>query len=248
VDKLPQAAENEEDSSKGIRGWNRIGNWARLLNNEFAELGWARSPGGAMRYSEFSLGVVGFMSLRKQLAFYSLRAVIAFGLIIPTHFRASAENSGNGRMSLRANVSSSVHSENPGNLRAKEPDDSGGLVSLPGNPLWAIPLASLTATVERPIFAPSRRRPPENAPAKLLDEVASLPPAADEPPGPPLVLLGAIGNERKGIAIFRDQMTKEIIRLKLGDNHSGWTLRTVNRREALFNKGQKTSVLSIEIP
>jgi hypothetical protein len=39
VDKLPQAAENEEDSTEGIRGWIRIGNCARLLNNEFAELG-----------------------------------------------------------------------------------------------------------------------------------------------------------------------------------------------------------------
>src|SRR5438105_2534326 len=35
-----------------------------------------------------------------------------------------------------------------------------------GNPLWAIPLSSLTATRERPIFLPSRRAPrPACAPA-----------------------------------------------------------------------------------
>jgi len=187
------------------------------------------------------------MFARKQLAFCGFPvAAIAFGLIIPSLCGAAAWNSGAGVMGPPARGISSTHSESSRN-EAKEPDDKS-LTAPPGNPLWVVPLASLSATVERPLFSPSRRRPPENTPVKLPEEIASLPPAADEPPGPPLVLLGAIGNDRKGMAIFRDQMTKSIIRLKLGDTHSGWTLRTVNRREATFNKGQETSLLSIEIP
>jgi hypothetical protein len=127
-------------------------------------------------------------------------------------------------------------------------DGSTGALAPPGNPLWAIPIGSLTATVERPIFEPSRRRPPAKVPDKVpADETASLPPASN-PTGPPLVLLGAVDNERKSIAIFREQTTKNIVRLKIGDSHSGWTLRRVNGREATFNRGRETSLLLIEIP
>jgi general secretion pathway protein N len=204
------------------------------------------------RTDDVRIGVIRIMVGRKQLALCpKSRAAIVAGVIILSQFSAAAENSGNGGAPLQANASSPAYSADPGSgVRAKETDGGAGPVSPPGNPLWAIPLASLTATVERPIFSPSRRRPPEKVPADnlLLDEIASLPPAADEPPGPPLVLLGAIANERKSIAIFRDQMTKNIVRLKLGDTHSGWTLGKVNRREAIFNKGHETSLLLIEVP
>jgi general secretion pathway protein N len=126
--------------------------------------------------------------------------------------------------------------------------NSGGAIIPLGNPLWAIPVGSLTATLERPIFDPSRRPAAAKEPAAVpVEETASLPPVSD-PPGPPLVLLGAVANERKSVAIFRDQTTKDIVRLKIGDSHSGWTLRRVNGREATFNRGRETSLVQIEIP
>ena len=117
---------------------------------------------------------------------------------------------------------------------------SAGSMIPPSNPLWAIPLGSLENTRERPIFTPTRRPPP--------DQTAAAVPTASEAPGPPLVLLGAVAGKRESIAIFRDQVTNDVVRLKIGESHSGWTLRLVNGREATFNKGQETSVLLIEIP
>jgi general secretion pathway protein N len=61
-------------------------------------------------------------------------------------------------------------------------------------------------------------------------------------------LLGAVAADRDSFAIFRDQTTKDFVRLRIGDRHLGWTLRAVNGREATFKKGQETSVLAIETP
>lgn len=122
---------------------------------------------------------------------------------------------------------------------AIQPDVSMSDPLLP-NPLWAIPLGSLTAARQRPIFSPSRRPP-----AGEMNYPLS---AASEALGPPLVLLGAVAGETQSYAIFRDETTKDFVRLKIGESHSGWTLRQVNGREATFNKGRDTRVLQIETP
>ena len=58
------------------------------------------------------------------------------------------------------------------NLHVSQAPRSGA-----ANPLWAIPLDSLTATRERPLFSVSRRPPP--AP------VAAAAPIVEAPPPPP---------------------------------------------------------------
>jgi len=118
-----------------------------------------------------------------------------------------------------------------------------------GNPLWAIPLKSLTATRERPIFLPSRRA---FAPA-----VAGPPPAAPPPPPPPpapaperprLSMVGAVIGDSEAIAIFVDQNDQSIIRLRTGENHLGWTLSAVKGREATLQKGRETIQLALPAP
>ena len=109
-----------------------------------------------------------------------------------------------------------------------------------GNPLWAISLASLTATGERPIFSPTRRPPP----VAVKPVVTQLPSAAQ----PLLALVGAIAGESEGIAIFLDGTTKGIIRLRTGETHAGWTLQEVKAREAVLEKDHKTAVLAIPNP
>jgi general secretion pathway protein N len=124
----------------------------------------------------------------------------------------------------------------------------GGQAEPRGNPLWAIPLSSLTATRERPIFLPSRRPP---APA-----VAGPPPAPVRPPPPPpaepdrprLALVGAVAGDSEGIAIFLDQTTRGIVRLRTGENHSGWILRSVKGREATLQKDRETVLLALPAP
>lgn len=122
-------------------------------------------------------------------------------------------------------------------------------VELSGNPLWAIPLSALTATRERPLFLPSRRAP---APAVAGTPVAvapppSLPPPA-EPETPPLVLVGAVASETEGFAVFLDQATNSIIRLKTGQDHLGWVLRAVKGREATLQKDRLITTLVLPLP
>jgi len=108
------------------------------------------------------------------------------------------------------------------------------------NALWSITLASLTATRERPIFTPTRRPPP------LL--IKSAPTEAVSTGQPSLALVGAIAGDDDGIAIFLDGATKNVIRMKTGESHGGWTLRTVKAREAILQNEQKTSTLTLPAP
>jgi general secretion pathway protein N len=117
-----------------------------------------------------------------------------------------------------------------------------------GNPLWAVPLSTLTATRDRPLFTPSRRAP---APA-VAGPVAAPPPPPPPPPAEParpqLVLVGAIASDTEGFAVFLDQATNNIIRLRTGQDHSGWVLRSVKGREATLQKEQQIMTLALPVP
>jgi general secretion pathway protein N len=116
--------------------------------------------------------------------------------------------------------------------------------AIPRNhPLGAIPLTSLTATRERPLFSPSRR-----APAAIIPLQAPISPVAMEPARPLLALVGAIATENGGVAIFLDETTKGIVRLRTGEAHSGWILRLVKGREVTMQKGGLTAKLALPVP
>jgi general secretion pathway protein N len=114
--------------------------------------------------------------------------------------------------------------------------------------LWATPVKSLSATRERPIFLPSRRAfapaiagPP--APPQL-----AAPSAPKEPDRPRLALVGAVVGDAEGIAVFLDQTNQAIVRLRTGENHSGWILRSVRGREATLQKDRETVLLALPAP
>jgi general secretion pathway protein N len=117
-----------------------------------------------------------------------------------------------------------------------------------GNPLWAVPLSTLTATRERPLFSPARRAP---APA-VAGPVAMVPPPAPPAPAAPerpqLILVGAIASDTEGFAVFLDQATNSVVRLKTGQDHGGWVLRSVKGREATLEKDKQTTTLALPIP
>jgi general secretion pathway protein N len=118
-----------------------------------------------------------------------------------------------------------------------------------GNPLWAVPLRVLSATRERPIFSPSRRPPaPPVVAAPQLPP--PRPPAAKpaEPDHPPLTIVGTIIGETQGIGVFIDQATQQVVRLKTGQDHDGWILRSVQGREALFEKDRRKATLILPPP
>lgn len=111
-----------------------------------------------------------------------------------------------------------------------------------GNPLWSIPLSVLSATQERPIFSASRRPPQRAVVAPPVDEVVAVVKPA-EPDRPPLVLIGAVVGEGDAIAIFLDQTSQKIIRLRQGDTHAGWNLGSVQGREVTLKRADRSEVL-----
>jgi hypothetical protein len=119
-----------------------------------------------------------------------------------------------------------------------------------GNPLWAIPLKQLSGTRERPIFSPSRRPPPPVVVgAPYVAPVATRPaPKRAQPERPQLLLVGTVVGELEGIGVFVDQATKDVVRLRIGDEHQGWMLRSVQRREATLEKDRETAILTLPQP
>jgi len=116
-----------------------------------------------------------------------------------------------------------------------------------GNPLWAIPLSALSATRERPLFNPLRR-----APAPVVTSAVRVPPPPPPPPREPekpqLTLVGAIVGDNEGIAVFLDQTNNSVIRLRTGQDHLGWVLRSVKSREATLEKNSQTTTLELPAP
>jgi hypothetical protein len=116
------------------------------------------------------------------------------------------------------------------------------------NPLWAIPLATLTTTRDRPIFSPSRRPPP---PTVAPVVVVAAPPPRPKPvkvERPQLALVGTIAGPEQSFGIFVDQNTKAALRLKIGEDYQGWRLSAVAPGEVTLEHGEQTTVLSLPPP
>jgi general secretion pathway protein N len=116
-----------------------------------------------------------------------------------------------------------------------------------GNPLWAIPLSTLTATRDRPLFTPSRR-PAAPAVAAIPAAAPAPPPTTPEEERPPLILVGAIASETEGFAVFLDQTSNQVVRLRIGQDHNGWVLRTVKGREVTLQKDKREATLTLPLP
>jgi general secretion pathway protein N len=116
---------------------------------------------------------------------------------------------------------------------------TGVSVEARGNPLWSRPLATFTASRERPLFSPTRRAPPRSLAARSLD--APLPAIQR----PSLSLVGAIAGETDGVAIFVEDTTKDVVRLRTGESHQGWILRSVQGREATLERDRQTATFGL---
>jgi hypothetical protein len=80
--------------------------------------------------------------------------------------------------------------------------------------------------------------------------------AAPSPPAPEaaapaqlqLRLLGTVAAGENGIAICLDPATGGAIRLRVGENFEGWTLRSVQGHRATFEKASQRAELAISSP
>ncbi|WP_244423330.1 hypothetical protein [Bradyrhizobium sp. ORS 375] len=141
----------------------------------------------------------------------------------------------------------------PSSLAAEQPAPARGAPSTPraqprsGNPLWAIPLDQLSATRERPIFSPSRRPPPTEAPPPAVAEAPAVP-EPSPPERPALSLVGTVVNGDRGLAIFLDPSTRTPLRIRVGADYQGWTLRRVEARSVTLQRGDDRAVLQFASP
>jgi hypothetical protein len=73
-------------------------------------------------------------------------------------------------------------------------------------------------------------------------------PKPEEPDHPLLTLVGTVAGETEGVGIFLDQATNSVIRLRTGENRTGWILSSVQGREASFEKDHRIATLALPPP
>ncbi|MGY8667507.1 hypothetical protein Q3C01_34850 [Bradyrhizobium sp. UFLA05-109] len=117
-----------------------------------------------------------------------------------------------------------------------------------GNPLWEVSLESLSVTRERPVFSSSRRPPPAAVPEIAVAKPPSLPKPAQEERPLQLSLVGTVTGGDRSLGIFVDQISKSGLRLRIGEEHQGWTLQAVQGRAATFARDQQSVVLNFPEP
>ncbi len=116
-----------------------------------------------------------------------------------------------------------------------------------GNPLWAVPLGSLTETVQRPIFS-AFRRPPALASVPVAVPAPQPEPAKQSAPQRPnLQLLGTISGGALHLGVFLDETSQQPTRLAVGQSHDGWVLRAVSANDARFESDDRTATLSLRV-
>ncbi|HEY6020764.1 MAG TPA: hypothetical protein VIY48_12975 [Candidatus Paceibacterota bacterium] len=115
-----------------------------------------------------------------------------------------------------------------------------------GNAVLAIPLSRLSMTRDRPIFSASRRPPPPPAAPVIAKPIEPKP--VEKEQQPPLILVGTVAGEDSGIAVFVEQSSEVVVKLRVNESYKGWTLRSIQGREVTLLKGPKSSVLALAPP
>ena len=130
------------------------------------------------------------------------------------------------------------------------PTDKSGGRELPANPLWAIPLKQLFNTRERPIFSPSRR-PPVGVGGRWAAAGGGAGQGAAETgrSAESGAFADRHGHRRERIhrGLCRGHYQNPV-RLRTGEAHKGWTLRSVQGREATLEKDRESVNLSLPQP
>jgi general secretion pathway protein N len=180
-----------------------------------------------------------------RIACRSLAAIVALATAATLAATARAQAPEEVGASVRADLAPIPA---PATAPAREAPPAAGH-NISGNPLWGIPLKQLSVTRDRPIFSPSRRPPPPavvNRP--FVPPPVTRPPPPKPPEHPNLALLGTIAGENEGIALFMETTTQVVVRLRTGEAHEGWVLRSVHRREAQLEKDSRTETMTLPNP
>jgi general secretion pathway protein N len=110
------------------------------------------------------------------------------------------------------------------------------------NPLAVQSLDALSATRERPLFAPSRRPPDPPAPAAPPSVVVASP---TPPPEPPAITFYGVVMEPDGARALARGPSNESLRLRVGDEVGGWSVTGVDRRRLVLTLGERSETFSL---
>lgn len=116
-----------------------------------------------------------------------------------------------------------------------------------GNPLWTVPLNTLSATRDRPLFSASRRPPvvalPIVAPPQKHEVLAPPPPER-----PSLRLIGTIVGRKASLAVLQGAGADAVSRLRVGEENNGWLIRGIGLRSIVVEKGAQSVQLDLPRP
>jgi hypothetical protein len=115
-----------------------------------------------------------------------------------------------------------------------------------GDPLDALRLEDLSATRDRPLFAPTRRPPPpvrtDAAPPPEPAPVAEIATVLEPPP---FDLVGAVVGEGTAFALLRDRATGKVVRLRSGDDAEGWRVGAIGLRSVALEHDARRETLAL---
>jgi hypothetical protein len=103
-------------------------------------------------------------------------------------------------------------------------------------------LDSLSATRERPLFAPDRRRPAPPPPVVAADQPAEHTESVRQPPAPKaqqLELTGIIVSASETIVLLRDPATSESVTVRPGDTVGPWRVSVDSNEAVTLKDGNK---------
>ena len=120
---------------------------------------------------------------------------------------------------------------------------SPATASAPLNPLAMQSLDGLSATREKPLFAPTRR--PPGPPPPPPPPVAHAPPPPPPPAPPPALTFFGVVTEGDGARALVRGPANEGLRLRIGDRVGDWKVQEVDRRRLVLSLGDRSETFSL---
>jgi len=109
------------------------------------------------------------------------------------------------------------------------------------NPLAAQSMEGLSASVDRPLFSPSRRA---SAPPPLPVAQVPAPPAPPSPP-PNVVLVGIVMDGERARAVIRTGAEQKILRARIGDDVGGWKVAQIEGRKLVLSLDDRLATFTL---
>jgi hypothetical protein len=106
------------------------------------------------------------------------------------------------------------------------------------NPLGAQSMEGLSASLDRPLFSPSRRAP---APPPLPVAQAPAPPS----PPPNVVLVGIVMDGETARAVIRTGAEQKILRARIGDDVGGWKVAQIEGRKLVLSLDDRLATFTL---